>query len=153
MSDLISGALIASSGFVISIIVSFFREMLNNKNNSKIELIRLYGKEKYEGYTELYFLAMSLIWQLHDEAEDKEKRFENIMKKHYFGKVEKYSLYYSEDVMSILDDFISNSLFFTEPELEEYKDYAHDFINKKCFIQANKLKKIILKEAQIFRKP
>ncbi len=82
-----------------------------------IEKLRLHDSDRTEAYKRLLVFARGLRNRVFPLATDKEDAFRRFMQHEYVGAVDKDSVYFRKDIVSILDRLESEYICMTDPDL------------------------------------
>lgn len=139
-------------GAAISAAALIFREWLCNRNNLKLELVRLYGRDRLEAYKKLLTFAWRITETCYPLADNKSSAFIRIMETDFAKYVKPAYLYYDEDTIKMLDEFDNMYFSLTEGRAdipEEGEEELKRFLEGDLFDLASKLKELARKEAAL----
>jgi len=138
------------SAAIVGFLVSVIRDAVNNKNQLRLERLRLHDKDRIEAYKRLFLFARKLANRTFPLADDKKSDFMHLMSKGYVGKLENDYLYFSSGIIKILDEMEERYICMTAPELidEMDKDEQRSFIENSLFRLAKDLAKQVKKDIQ-----
>lgn len=135
-------------GAALVIIGSIIREALNNRGKIKLERIKIHDKDKLEAYKNLFNFARSVTKTYHLLANNEVSDFTRIMKGRFEQEIKTNLLYYSPQILKILDEF--DDMYFCAMNrsnlTEETDKQLQEFIGKGFCESAIKLKELIKKE-------
>jgi len=117
------------------------------KRQFDIERVRLHEKDKVEALKRLLKFAREMRNGTFPLAEEKRRAFLNIMRSHFFGKLELDYVYFSDEVTKLLDDLEERYICMTRGELIPEMDAKeeNEFIEHKLFEVADVLTKTVKK--------
>lgn len=135
-------------GAALIIISSIIREVINNRSKIKLERIRIHDKDKLEAYKNLFNFARTITNTYHPLADSELSDFIRTMKGRFKQEIQTHLLYYSTEILKILDKF--DEMYFcamnrADLSTETYEQ-LQEFIREGFCESAFKLKELIKKE-------
>lgn len=107
------------AGAIAGAVITNVSNGWHDKNQYKIEKMKLHAIDKLAAYKRLSSFGKLLRRRAYPMSEDKDKisSFEEIMKQQYFGKLENDSVYFSPRINKILNEFEDNYTCMNDPDL------------------------------------
>jgi hypothetical protein len=117
------------------------KDWLNNRAQFRLEKLRIHESSRINVYRQLLVFAGDLQNNIFPHAEDKRVKFEDAMRRHYYGKIELDQIYFSGRIHEIPDEFENQFTCLTQDTLisETYGE-VEDFLNNKLYQMATELR-------------
>ena len=90
-------------GAALGLSGSIIRDVINNRGKIKLEKLKIHDKDKLEAYKKLFNFAVIITNTYHPLANNEVSDFIRIMKDRFEREIENHLLYYSPQILKILD--------------------------------------------------
>ena len=134
-------AILTLLGVVIGNALTLITNWQNNRQQIRIEKLKLHDSARIKAYRRVARFARKLSGSIFPLAEDKQSEFDHIMKKYYFDdELEQDYIYFNSHIQEILDKFEDLYVSMHHPELIVATEADQDqFLKEEAFDLAQSL--------------